>query len=130
VASAVGAHDLAPRVDPSRPACDGTEEHHGFLLRHGRYRTIDHPDGAYQYVTVPYGIDDRGRVVGTYSDAGGLTHGFLLRRRTFTDIDVPDAPYVTRCFGINVHGWIVGDYFDAGGVRHGFRAHGASRHDD
>jgi hypothetical protein len=45
-----------------------------------------------------------------------------MRRGTFTDIDVPDAVYVTRCFGINVWGWIVGDYFDAAGLRHGFLA--------
>jgi len=100
--------------------CDGTEEHHGFRLRDSTYSTLDDPDGAYQYVTVPYGINARGRVVGTYDDAAGLTHGFLLRRGTFTDIDAPDAFGVTRCFGINVRGWIVGDYFDAAGVRHGF----------
>ena len=107
--------------------CDGTEEHHGFLLRAGVYNTIDDPDGAAPYVTVPYGINARGRVVGTYSDATGLTHGFVLHRHAFTDVDAPEALDVTRCFGISVQGWIVGDYFDAAGVRHGFLAAQAAR---
>lgn len=109
--------------------CDGTEEHHGFLLRDGTYTTIDDPNGAPQYVTVPYGINVRGLVVGTYSDAAGLTHGFLRHRKAFTDVDAPDALDVTRCFGISAQGWIVGDYFDAAGVRHGFLATQEPRRD-
>src|SRR5262245_54710057 len=61
----------------------------GFLLDDGIFRTIDHPDAA--SATVASGINNRGQIVGSYTDAGGTTHGFLLHRGRFIVIDVPDA---------------------------------------
>ncbi|HEY6944254.1 MAG TPA: hypothetical protein VI431_03870 [Candidatus Acidoferrum sp.] len=62
------------------------------------------------------GINPAGDIVGTYSDAVGKQHGFLLSRGQFTTIDVPGAlvgatgslPTVAR--GIGPSGDIVGQF--------------------
>jgi uncharacterized membrane protein len=64
--------------------------------------------------TIPYGINNRGQIVGTtVSDPAGTTgHGFLLAngvKGPFTSIDFPGAP-TTLAFGINNLGQIVGVY--------------------
>lgn len=73
--------------------------------------TID-PQGS--GFTIAFGINDHGKVVGTYYDASG-GHGFLRRETgVFTTIDNPDAKKVkngtTEARGINSAGLIVGDY--------------------
>jgi hypothetical protein len=62
------------------------------------------------------GINPAGDIVGVYTDAVGMAHGFLLSRGQFTTIDVPGAlagvggflPTVAK--GISPSGDIVGDY--------------------
>jgi probable HAF family extracellular repeat protein len=71
--------------------------------------------------TQAIGINAHGQIVGTYTDASGTSHGFLLDKGTFTPIDVPDATE-TMAGGINARGQIVGSYSDASGTRHGFVA--------
>ena len=112
---------------------------HGFLLDQGRgfrregvFTTIDHPDaGSVPGTgTAATGIDDRGRIVGFYLDAGAMGHGFVRdkawRRREsdFIRIDHPDAgarPGTgTLALGLNDRGQIVGGYVDADGRGHGF----------
>jgi uncharacterized membrane protein len=102
---------------------------HAFLLnkrfgslREGVFTTIDHPDAASApgLGTAAFGINDRGRIVGTYIDAGGRAHGFLrdkdhgaLREKgAFTAIDHPDGALATVASGINNRGQIVGQYID------------------
>jgi probable HAF family extracellular repeat protein len=46
----------------------------GFLLSAGLYTPIDFPDAV---VTLAFGINDDGIVVGTYQNADGTIHGFL-----------------------------------------------------
>jgi probable HAF family extracellular repeat protein len=60
----------------------------GFLLDHGRLTRIDIP-GAMETRTV--GLNDRGQVVGEYTDADGRFHGFLWDKGRFTTIDGPDG---------------------------------------
>jgi probable HAF family extracellular repeat protein len=110
---------------------------HAFLLnkrfgslREGVFTTIDHPDAASApgLGTAAFGINDRGRIVGTYIDAGGRAHGFLrdkghgaLREKgAFTAIDHPDGALATVASGINNRGQIVGGYQDSEGTAHGF----------
>ena len=106
---------------------------HGFLLDQGRgfrregvFTTIDHPDAgtAPGTGTAAVGINNRGRIVGFYIDAGGMGHGFVREKGVFTPIDHPDAgsgPGTgTLALGLNDRGQIVGAYVDAEGVSHGF----------
>ena len=81
-------------------------------------------DSSYTFTTidVPHcysanGINDDGHIVGTYIDAAGGHHGFLLAAGNFTTID-PGTTY-TDAYGINNDGHIVGTYSDASGA-HGF----------
>jgi uncharacterized membrane protein len=82
---------------------------HGYLWDKGRVVTIDVPGAAF---TIPSGINDRGRIVGTTTTDSmlGGARGFLLARGVkgpFTRIDVPGAPR-TQVTGINDQGTIVG----------------------
>ena len=77
--------------------------------------------GAVQ--TRAVGINDRGQVVGEYTDASGTSHGFLWDEGRFTTIDVPKAAG-TSAVDINDRGQIVGVYSDDDAVPpttvHGF----------
>jgi probable HAF family extracellular repeat protein len=66
--------------------------------------------------TQPNGINARGDIVGFYTNADGIAHGFLLSGGTFTTVDVPG---VIQLRGISASGVIVGSY-RAAGVTHGF----------
>ena len=78
--------------------------------------TIDVPGAA---ATDAFGINERGQIVGFYSEPSpGPSHGFLLDSGTFTTIDVPGADS-TIAFGINDRDQIVGIY-TAGGPVHSF----------
>ena len=86
-------------------------------LDRGKFTTIDHPDAVLE--TAPYGINNRGQIVGGYDTAGFAVHGFLLDRGRYTTIDVPGASR-TIALRINARGQILGDYEDARGGCHGF----------
>ena len=59
--------------------------------------------------TYALGINDRGQIVGFYSDANRNDHGFLIDRGQVSTIDVPGALY-TQADDINDRGEIVGTY--------------------
>jgi uncharacterized membrane protein len=80
------------------------------------FTTIDAP-GAVNG-TIAWGINSHGDIVGIYSDAGGVGHGFLLSSGVFTTIDVPGAGSTTAR-AISSRGDIVGGY-DKAGVGHGY----------
>jgi|SRR5882724_11012910 len=91
-----------------------------FLLSKGTFTNIDVDlPGAMAGSTQAYGINPRGDIVGYYADTNFITHGFLLRKRTFTKIDAPGAR-ATIPLGINPQGDIVGSYDDSIGNTHGF----------
>jgi uncharacterized membrane protein len=69
--------------------------------------------------TAPYGINNRGQIVGGYDTAGFAVHGFVLDRGRYTTIDVPGASR-TIALRINARGQILGDYEDARGGCHGY----------
>jgi probable HAF family extracellular repeat protein len=96
----------------------------GFLLDRGRYTAFDAPEAVFS--TLPYGINERGQIVGRYDD-GGSEQGFLRNKAgRFTNIKIRDARSAWAV-NINNRGHIVGIYSentplvkDPGGKRHGF----------
>src|SRR5581483_6001431 len=84
------------------------------------YYTIDVPcsacPGGIARSTSAQGINPAGDIVGSYVDAVGMSHGYLLRGGHFTKINVPGSlagvsgalPTVARA--INPGGEIVGNY--------------------
>jgi len=65
------------------------------------------------------GINAAGQIVGRYTDASGIIHGFLLSGGTYTTLDDPDATTGTFPAGINNFGQIVG-YYSNGFGTHAF----------
>jgi hypothetical protein len=77
----------------------------------GRYATFYAPGAAGS--TTPYGLDSRGRIVGSYYRADGR-HGFLRNSRgRFKTIDFLSANE-TEAVRINDHGQVVGIYYEGG----------------
>jgi hypothetical protein len=88
---------------------------------------MDEPDGpTFKFVSVDVpgaagtlatGINARRNIVGIYFDTAGNEHGFLLKHRNFSTVDVPGSlvgvsgMLQTETNGINAAGDIVGDYF-------------------
>ena len=82
---------------------------HGFLLDDGEYRTIDVP-GAIS--TAVNDINNRGEIVGIYTDRHGKGRGFVRSRRgRFTTISVPGS-FSTGPHRINDRGQVAGVYSD------------------
>ena len=82
------------------------------------YTTLDAPgsDGGF---TVAQGINNRGQIVGLYTDADGTSHGFVLSDGDYTTIDVLGSLW-TEVYSMNAKDEIVGAYEDEDGI-HGFR---------
>jgi hypothetical protein len=92
-------------------AIDSENTKRGFLLQEGEFTAIDHPDATSEVRgggTVLYGLNDRGQIVGQYSDTS--CHGFLLDGDSFATIDNPDALFATGAADINDRGQIIGFY--------------------
>jgi hypothetical protein len=80
------------------------------------FATIDYPGAR---VTWAWQNNNRGDIVGQFTDAGGSTHGFLLRKGAFVPIDVPGAVR-TVAQGINDQGDIAGAYVTPDGRTRAF----------
>src|SRR5262249_38365274 len=112
---------------------DTAGKSHGFLLSQGSFSTIDPPgatgvnlsppctapQGPAATATRAAGINPSGDIVGRYTDAAGVTHGFLLSQGAYTTLDFPGAIY-TQAIGVNPAGEIVGDYIDPNCSTHSF----------
>src|SRR5215469_13092455 len=77
--------------------------------------------------TDPGAITASGAIIGSYTDAGGVTHGFLRTPGgAFTTFDVPGSTSTTAT-SITPGGVITGWYSDTIGTLHGFlRSSGGS----
>lgn len=74
------------------------------------YRHFDVPGAA--GLTMAWGVNRAGTVVGVYADADSLYHGFVRTRSgQVRTLDYPGSPY-TQLMGINGRGDIVGFYQD------------------
>jgi hypothetical protein len=98
----------------------------GFFLQNGTYYFFSYPGATNTYAL---GVNWSDQVVGNYTDAAGLSHGFLLNGPTrggsqmqWQSIDEPNAAGGTWVTGINNHHVICGYYIDSAGDSHGFTA--------
>src|SRR6185437_3470649 len=71
------------------------------------------------------GVNGAGLIVGSYTDAGGVEHGFLDNGGVYTSIDYPGS-VDTQAIGINDAGLIVGSYVDSSLMTHGLVDKGGS----
>jgi hypothetical protein len=82
------------------------------------YATVDFPGAV--ATTLNGGPDPQGTSVGSWTDTGGVTHGFTLTKKgVFTSFDPPGSTLTTPNF-ISPQKTIVGGYNDSGSVAHGF----------
>jgi probable HAF family extracellular repeat protein len=91
-------------VDPLGP---------GFLLNRGEFTNINHPKATLE--TAPYGINNRGQIVGFSLDADQVRNGFLFKNGALTTIDHPLASSDTQAHDLNDRGQIAGLYERAAG---------------
>lgn len=82
------------------------------------YTTFDYPGAT--ATTLNGGPNPQGTSVGTWTDSGGVIHGFTLTKHgAKASFDPPGSTLTTPNF-ISPQGTIVGGYNDAGSVSHGF----------
>ncbi len=100
----------------------------GFLAKQGKIAEFVYP-GAEK--TKPLGIANDGRIVGSYDDSSGATHGFIVRdvmvNPRWNRYDEPNAFRLTALTGINAGGQIVGYYADAHSRVRGLLSHGINQ---
>ena len=65
---------------------------------------------AGQQASYAYGINDKDQVAGGFVDAGGLPHGLVWDKGTYTQVDGPGATH-TSLGPVNARGVAVGDYY-------------------
>jgi len=85
--------------------------------------TSDYPGGTGTTSTVPYGINDRGDVVGAFTDENFATFGFVrFANGAFSPLIVEpnDTGNFTEARGINHSRTICGDYIGSDGAVHGY----------
>jgi uncharacterized membrane protein len=78
---------------------------HGFTLTAAGMFTVIDPPGSTS--TAPNYIDAEDVIVGNFSDASNVTHGFILYRGHYTTFDVPGA-LATVLSGVNPAGEMTG----------------------
>jgi len=86
-----------------------------------QFTDIPNPPGAAS--SNPGGMNDRGWIVGWYQDSNGNDHGFLLKGKKYTVLDVPGA-LATYAYGINNQGditltWVDSNYLYEGALYDG-----------
>ncbi len=90
-----------------------------FLWQNGISKKIADPAGSNASTTAANDINDRGEIVGSYTDSKGVVHGFTDTGGVFKTLDFPQA-VSTRLNLVNNAGQITGVYTDAAGNNHSF----------
>jgi uncharacterized membrane protein len=92
-----------------------------FLLENGHAAPID-PDGVIGQspVSTAYSINSFGTIAGSYQDASGVKHGFVLKKDgTMSPVEYPGG-FPTEAYSINDFGHVVGGYYTPDGNIHAF----------
>jgi hypothetical protein len=104
-------------------ATDSAGTTSSWMLDNGQLTTFQFPGGS---GTQAFGVSGRNWVVGSYQDASGATHGFVLyeprKAPRWQTIDDPGGVGSTVVNGINNAGDLVGFYTDTAGNTHGMLA--------
>ena len=93
----------------------GEGRQHGFLLQGGVFTSLDYPKAD---LTMAFGINQSGEVVGVFQTNIGGNNGFTYQGGVFTPLNAPLAT-ATTLFGVNDSGEISGSYRDADDTDHG-----------
>jgi hypothetical protein len=95
---------------------------HGFVYKHGTFRTLDAPRAGRKagQGTVAIDINDTGVIVGLFVDGKEHEHGFIMRDGRFRTVDAPRATGGTVLDGIADNGTITGIYTTGTERTHGF----------
>jgi probable HAF family extracellular repeat protein len=130
-AVATQASDITDRDEVCGFWTDGNNNNHGFVGRLGE-RPVSFDvriDGTTATSTSPFGCNNEGKVVGSFTDSKGAVHGFIYHRGRFTQFDATGSSQApafnvmgTLINGVNDEGDIVGFYSD------GTRVHGFARY--
>ena len=100
---------------------DGNNNNHGFVGRLGeRWSTFDVTiDGVKAASTSPFGCNNDGKIVGSFTDSKGAVHGFVYHHGRFRQFDATGSSQTpafnvagTLINGVNDEGDIVGFYSD------------------
>ena len=92
----------------------------GFVKTGAAYEMLHASSIGATGITLAWGMNDHGEVVGAYADDTTIGHAFLKRSDGYYNIDFPGGSPYTSAFDINSDGQIVGGYSDTAGVIHGF----------
>jgi len=90
----------------------------GFFLNNGTYTAINDPSAGPTGGTTASSISDAGQVVGSFTDASSVQHGFALFDGSFATIDATGAQ--STAVSGNSSSALVGGYKDGSGNLHGF----------
>jgi len=127
-AVATQASDITDRDEVCGFWTDGNNNNHGFFGRLGeRWVSFDVRIGGVPAMsTSPFGCNNEGKIVGSFTDSKGAVHGFIYRQGRFTQFDATGSSQApafnvmgTLINGVNDEGDIVGFYSDGNRV-HGF----------
>jgi probable HAF family extracellular repeat protein len=78
---------------------------------------LNPPGSAYAFA---FGLNNGGKVVGSFTDSVGAYHGFIYDGAKYKIVTFPKSASFTQTNGINDSNVVVGDYTTADGLNHGF----------
>jgi hypothetical protein len=90
----------------------------GFIKDGTNFIFFEAPGAQDPFGTFPFGINDRGQIVGEVLDGTGF-HSFLFESNRFSRIEVPESND-TRVYGINNSGQMAGTFSGPTSGTHGF----------
>jgi hypothetical protein len=97
-------------------SCASGTTHSFTVSKKGTFKGFDPPGAVSSTAST---VNPSGALVGSYTDSGGVTHGYLLYHGTFATIDFPGA-ILTFAGGNNPEGDIIGEEIDTANVAHSF----------